>query len=151
MKAIVLGVGRMGTAIAYAMDKFGFHVVGMDTNPDAAENIPKKVNYKQTQDEEGNNTVGAMVSPAIDLTQVSDSAELSFWMHAYGATMGTLTVGIGTSATGPFTPAFTWSGELQTALNDPFQQVGIRLDNYVGQIIYVEFSFLTVKSNESAP
>ena len=59
MKAIVLGVGRKGTAIAYAMDKFGFHVVGMDTNPDAAENIPKKVNYEQTQDEEGNNIVGA--------------------------------------------------------------------------------------------
>ena len=44
MKAYVLGVGRMGTAIAYAMDKFGFHVVGMDTNPTAAENIPKKTN-----------------------------------------------------------------------------------------------------------
>ena len=102
--------------------------------------------YVYVETSGSNNTVGAMVSPAIDLTQVSDSAELSFWMHAYGATMGTLTVGIGTSATGPFTPAFTWSGELQTALNDPFQQVGIRLDNYVGQIIYVEFSFLTGSS-----
>ena len=40
MRAIVLGVGRMGTAIAYAMDKFGFDVVGMDTNPDAAKNMP---------------------------------------------------------------------------------------------------------------
>tara|TARA_Y100001938_G_C8065916_1_gene420175 strand:+ start:30 stop:1181 length:1152 start_codon:yes stop_codon:yes gene_type:complete len=58
MKAIVLGVGRMGTAIAYAMDKFGFHVIGMDTNPTAADNIPKKINYKQTQDKEGNNVVG---------------------------------------------------------------------------------------------
>ena len=58
MKALILGVGRMGTAIAYAMDKLGFHVVGMDTNPEAAENMPKKINYEQTQDEEGNNTVG---------------------------------------------------------------------------------------------
>ena len=40
MKAYVLGIGRMGTAIAYAMDKFGFDVVGMDTNPNAAQNIP---------------------------------------------------------------------------------------------------------------
>ena len=46
MRAFVLGVGRMGTAIAYAMDKFGFHVVGMDTNPDAADNIPRKVNLE---------------------------------------------------------------------------------------------------------
>ena len=52
MKALVLGVGRMGTAIAHAMDRFGFHVVGMDTNPKAADNIPKKVNHEQTQDEE---------------------------------------------------------------------------------------------------
>ena len=41
MKALVLGVGRMGKAIAYAMDKFGFDVVGMDTNPDAANNMPE--------------------------------------------------------------------------------------------------------------
>lgn len=58
MKALVLGVGRMGTAIAYAMDKFGFHVVGMDTNPDAANNIPQKINHEQTQNEEGNSAVG---------------------------------------------------------------------------------------------
>ena len=44
MRALVLGVGRMGTAIAWAMDKFGFHVTGMDTNPEAANNIPFKVN-----------------------------------------------------------------------------------------------------------
>jgi len=46
MTALVLGVGRMGTAIAYAMDKLGFHVIGMDTNRDAANNIPHKVNLK---------------------------------------------------------------------------------------------------------
>ena len=40
MKALVLGVGRMGTAIAYAMDKLGFEVGGMDTNLDAAKNMP---------------------------------------------------------------------------------------------------------------
>ena len=40
MKALVLGVGRMGTAIAYAMDQFGFEVTGMDANPDAANNMP---------------------------------------------------------------------------------------------------------------
>jgi saccharopine dehydrogenase-like NADP-dependent oxidoreductase len=44
MRALVLGVGRMGTAIAYGMDKLGFHVTGMDTNPEAANNIPQKVN-----------------------------------------------------------------------------------------------------------
>ena len=41
MRALILGVGRMGTAIAYAMDRLGFGVTGMDTNPDAASNIPR--------------------------------------------------------------------------------------------------------------
>lgn len=59
MRALVLGVGRMGTAIAYAMDKLGFHITGMDTNPDAADNMPFKVNYKQTYDEEGSLTMGS--------------------------------------------------------------------------------------------
>jgi len=44
MRAIVCGVGRMGTAISWAMDKLGYHVIGMDTNPEAANNIPFKVN-----------------------------------------------------------------------------------------------------------
>ena len=58
MRALVLGVGRMGTAIAYGMDKLGFHVIGMDTNPEAANNIPKKTNYQQTEDENGNAVLG---------------------------------------------------------------------------------------------
>lgn len=58
MRALVLGVGRMGTAIAYGMDKLGFHVIGMDMNPDAANNIPKKVNYQQVEDENGNAVLG---------------------------------------------------------------------------------------------
>lgn len=88
------------------------------------------------------NTNAVMVSPPFDLTQVTDSAELSFWLHMFGATMGTLNVGVSTSATGPFTNVFSWSGELQTALTDPFQQVGVRLDAYVGQTVYVEFDYL---------
>ena len=41
MRAVILGVGRMGTAIAYAMDRLGFDLLGVDTNPDAANNIPQ--------------------------------------------------------------------------------------------------------------
>ena len=40
MRALIFGVGRMGTTIAYAMDKLGFSVVGVDANKDAAKNIP---------------------------------------------------------------------------------------------------------------
>ena len=58
MRAVVLGVGRMGTAIAWAMDKLGFQVIGMDTNPNAVNNIPLKVNHKQSKDENGNVVFG---------------------------------------------------------------------------------------------
>ena len=40
MKAVVCGIGRMGTAIAWAMDKLGFEVIGMDRNPEAKKNMP---------------------------------------------------------------------------------------------------------------
>jgi|GEM_PF-1872243 len=83
-----------------------------------------------------------MVSPAIDLTAATGDAELSFWMHAFGQTMGTLNVGIGTSATGPFTNVFTYAGQLQGAQADPYQNVGVDLTAFIGQTIYLEFDFL---------
>lgn len=84
-------------------------------------------------------STGQVVSPAIDLTQAMTDAELSFWMHAYGANMGRLTVGVGTSATGPFTEVFTWAGEYQTDENDPWVNIGADLSGYLGQTIYIQF------------
>jgi len=83
----------------------------------------------------------SLVSPMIDLSNAANEAELSFWMHAYGADMGTLKVGVSTSATGPFTTEFTYSGELQTAGTDAWQAVGVNLNAYVGQQIYIEFNY----------
>ena len=42
----------------------------------------------------------------IDLTAATSDAELTFWMHAYGVAIGSLDVGVSTSATGPFTSVF---------------------------------------------
>ncbi|MAP01922.1 MAG: hypothetical protein CMD01_03795 [Flavobacteriales bacterium] len=83
---------------------------------------------------------GSIVSPAIDLSAAQDDAELSFWMHAYGASMGTLDVGVSTTATGPFTSVFTWSGQYQTSGNDPWVNVGVDLSSYVGQTIYIQLT-----------
>ena len=88
-----------------------------------------------------NPTSDSIVTGAIDLTTANDSAEMSFWLHAFGAQIGTLTVGVGTSASGPFTPVFTRSGAVQAQQGDPWQNVGVRLDSYVGQTIYVQFSY----------
>ena len=82
---------------------------------------------------------GSAVSPAIDLSAGTSDAELSFWMHAYGASIGTLTVGVGTSAAGPFTTVFTWTGQYQTSGSDPWVNVGVDLTPYLGQTIYLQF------------
>lgn len=52
MTAYVLGVGRMGKAIAYAMHKLGFRVVGMDTNIKSASNLPKGCEFCLVKDAE---------------------------------------------------------------------------------------------------
>ncbi|MEM6719479.1 MAG: fibronectin type III domain-containing protein [Bacteroidota bacterium] len=86
-------------------------------------------------------TIASAISPIIDLTTAVDGAELSFYLHAFGEDIGTLNVGVGTTATGPFTNVFTYSGELQTAATDAWVPVGVDLTAYLGQAIYLEFSY----------
>ncbi|MDR9442551.1 MAG: choice-of-anchor J domain-containing protein, partial [Schleiferiaceae bacterium] len=83
---------------------------------------------------------GSITSPAIDLSTAADDAELSFWMHAYGASMGTLEIGVGTSSSGPFTTEFTWTGPLQTSGSDAWVNVGVDLSSYLGQTIYIQLT-----------
>tara|TARA_Y100001963_G_scaffold107001_1_gene147860 strand:+ start:3333 stop:4466 length:1134 start_codon:yes stop_codon:yes gene_type:complete len=66
MRAVICGVGRMGTAISWAMDRLGYHVIGMDTNPKAANNIPKKINL---QDGKTPNNEFFIVADAEDITK----------------------------------------------------------------------------------
>ena len=90
----------------------------------------------------GNSTdIATAISPAIDLTGALDGAELTFFMHAFGADIGILNVNVGTSPTGPFTNLFSWNGDIQVADTDPWTPIGINLDAYLGQTIYVEFSY----------
>lgn len=107
------------------------------TGPTNAFSGASFMNYEAS----GNSTATASaVSPAIDLSTATDGAELSFYLHAFGSNMGTLRVKVGTSASGPFTTVFTHVGELQTSATEAWVPVGVNLDSYVGQVIYVEFS-----------
>ena len=47
MKAAVLGIGKMGEAICYAMKKLGFYVVGLDSHEGAAHNFRKHIEGKE--------------------------------------------------------------------------------------------------------
>lgn len=83
----------------------------------------------------------SIISPAINLTSSSDDAELTFWTHGRGASMGILDVGVSNQPTGPFTDLYTQFGETHTGINDPYTQIGINLSSYIGQIIYIRFKF----------
>jgi hypothetical protein len=105
-----------------------------------ADNAHSGSSYMNFEASSAANQTGSIVSPAINLTGGFDAAELSFWIHAYGANMGTLNVGVSTSASGPFTTVMTSIGQLQTAGSDVWQNVGADLSAYIGQTIYIQFS-----------
>ena len=64
------------------------------TGPNSAFSGSNFMNYEASGD---TTATASAVSPAIDLSTATDSAELSFYMHAYGADMGTLNINVGTS------------------------------------------------------
>lgn len=111
------------------------------TGPNGAHSGSQYVYVETSGSPVGNNV--NFISPSIDLSGGSNFAELSFWVHAVGAQIGTLNVGVGTSATGPFTNLWTYSGAIQAAQADPYVNVGVNLDAYVGQTIYVQFNYVT--------
>ena len=82
-----------------------------------------------------------IVSPPIDLSNMYDDAELTFWMHARGSSMGSLDVGLANTPNGPFNIVYSQYGEVQTNANDPWSQIGINVANYVGQTLYVSFTY----------
>jgi hypothetical protein len=70
-----------------------------------------------------------------------DGAELSFWVHARGGSMGKLSVGVSNSPNGPFYTAYTQLGETHLAANSPWIQIGIDLSSYLGQSLYASFTY----------
>ena len=74
----------------------------------------------------------------IDLTGTSGDAELTFWIRLWCSYWKF--IGVSTSATGPFINVFNTTGQIQTP-SDPWAQIGINLASYVGQPIYVAFTY----------
>ncbi|MDC6470870.1 T9SS type A sorting domain-containing protein, partial [Flavobacteriales bacterium] len=108
------------------------------TGPSGAHSGNNYFYYETSGVNPSNNSI---TSPLIDLSSGTDEAELSFWIHAFGATMGTLNIGVGNTSTGPFTTIFTNTGQIQTGNNDPYQNVGINLSSYLGQQIYLQLDY----------
>ena len=120
-------------------------VMGMGSSRCASSNTGADDGYNggNFMNYEASNTVGlndgTIVSPAIDLSVGADDAELSFWMHAYGADMGTLECRSRYCGCRSFHYYLTWSGQLQTSGADAWANVGVDLSAYVGDTIYISF------------
>ena len=82
-----------------------------------------------------------IITPPIDLSNMYDDAELTFWMHARGSSMGSLAVGLSNSPNGPFNNVYYQFGEIHANANDPWSQIGINVGSYVGQTLYVSFTY----------
>jgi len=49
--AVICGVGRMGQTIAWAMQEFGFHVIGLDQNENIAATLPADMDFLKVKDQ----------------------------------------------------------------------------------------------------
>jgi hypothetical protein len=98
-----------------------------------------------------NTTPAVVVSPAIDLTNATDEAEISFYLHSFGEDGTIVDVAVGTSPTGPFTSVFSYTGQLQTAEADPFVLVGASLPASVlgNATVYIQLTGTEEIGNES--
>ncbi len=122
--------------VAFTRDDLGTPSTG--TGPVAADD---GAFYIFAETSGNNNAVFSGITPAIDLTSASD-AQLTFLLHAFGATIGTLNVNVGTSPTGPFTPTgYSSTGAVQANQADPFIAQAVNLASFVGQTVYIEFEY----------
>lgn len=110
------------------------------TGPSGAHSGQQYV-YVETSGMSGGNDA-EFISPAIDLTTSFNSAELSFWLHAYGSGIDTMQVQVANNVNGSYQTIFTNVGQLQSGNSDPWTNVGVNLDNYVGQTIYLKFRYV---------
>ncbi|WP_179319036.1 choice-of-anchor L domain-containing protein [Winogradskyella helgolandensis] len=108
-----------------------------ETGPSSAFSGSHYMNFEASGN--ANQQSASIISPVIDLTTATDGAELSFYLHAYGDNMGELEVEVSNSVSGPFTNLFTWTGQLQTYSSEAWVPVGVNLDAYLGQSIYLKF------------
>jgi hypothetical protein len=114
------------------------------TGPDAAHNGNSYFYYESSTFGGGGASqfdTATIISPQIDLTNAVDGAELSFWVHARGSSMGTLSVGLSNSSSGPFSNVYNQLGETHLAANSPWSQIGIDLSSYLGQNVYASFTY----------
>jgi len=76
-------------------------------------------------------------SPCLNVTGAA--AQLSFWYHMFGNTMGTLEVYVDDYTTGSFDQIFSVSGQQQTSAFDPWLEGTANMTPYLGHVVQLVF------------
>jgi len=71
LRAVVCGLGKMGRAIVFSMENFGFHVVALDKDPDSAANMPFELfDFLVTPDEEAMQKAITLSNPDVVISSL---------------------------------------------------------------------------------
>lgn len=85
-------------------------------------------------------------TPFIDVNSLTTPA-LSFYYHMRGTDIGTLTVEAKADTDTDWTEVFTLTGQVQTALTDPWEQAIVSLAGFENEIIQVRFKTTKIGFN----
>ena len=97
----------------------------------------------------GANNQRALISPAIDLSDVDEDLELTFWLHAFGADIGQMTVSVSNSVSGPFNDVWTYN---QGSYKTEWEQIGINLKNEIDfnwNNLFLKFDYTAGSGNDA--
>lgn len=103
---------------------------------------PNGAKYIYAEGSQGNqNTTTTLITPCIDLTNVTACYALEFYYHFFGEDMGTMRIDIDTGANNPawYNGYYFVRKEQQKATTDPWERALVPLKEFNGQFIRLRF------------
>ncbi|MCR9153673.1 MAG: T9SS type A sorting domain-containing protein [Bacteroidetes bacterium] len=103
---------------------------------------PTGVKYLYAEGSQGNqNTTTTLITPCIDLTNVTRCYALEFYYHFFGEDMGTMRIDIDTGTSNPawYNGYYFVRKEQQKAQTDPWERALVPIKEFNGQFIRIRF------------
>lgn len=95
--------------------------------------------FMYVESSDGNGTT-QLISPCIDFGP-EQGAGMTFWYHAFGTGIGTLTIDVFANGVWNTIPGFSIVGQQQTAQNDPWLLAEVKFNQFAGQGLIIRFNY----------